>query len=219
MAFSVRYDASEPLGREEPTGVAAEQDVQVMQADPPHPLWSLVRSFEQSSYRERLLEQIFCAELMQAAWTAGYGPIELSRGFVDASGYDLIVECGAVMRHVQLKATRGRVTLHVDLERKPSACCILLVPSVVDDRISMRYRLFGSAAGLPLGLEELTKAKKPHWVKTADGMAKPDRPHHVVVPITRFTRALAIEELLEPLLSRPAPSDDPARRGFAELIE
>ena len=66
-------------------------------------LQQLTKSAELSSYRENLLEQLLSVELLQACWLRGLPPLELARGFVDFSGYDLVASCGDVTRHIQLK--------------------------------------------------------------------------------------------------------------------
>jgi len=168
----------------------------------------LIRSYEQSMYRENVLEQIFCADLIQCAWAQGFPPIEIARGFVDFQGYDLIVQSGPVIRHIQLKGTKGTITLHQELASKPAACCVLIRLSVSDShsRISMQYRYFGSGPSEPLDLTGLPEAKGTPWIKTSDGMKRPLRRHHVTVSTRLFQpkRAIPMEELV-PLLLGPAP--------------
>lgn len=90
-------------------------------------LWDLVRSFELSSYRENLFEQIFCSEFLQGCWLAGLPPIEIDRPFVDFQGYDLVATCAGITRHIQLKASRGgQIAVHRNLGLKPSACVVNL---------------------------------------------------------------------------------------------
>lgn len=90
----------------------------------------LARSAELSSYRENLLEQILSVELIQACWLRDLPPLELAHALVDFSGYDLVASCGPVTRHIQLKATAGKIVLHRALATKPSGCCVLLLPKV-----------------------------------------------------------------------------------------
>ena len=46
-------------------------------------LTELICSHELSTYRENILEQIFCAELTQCAWAQVFPPIDVARSFVD----------------------------------------------------------------------------------------------------------------------------------------
>lgn len=105
-----------------------------------HSLDDLVRSFEYSSYRENLFEQIFCSELLQGCWRAGLGPIEIDRPFVDFQGYDLVATCGAIVRHIQLKGSRGgQLAIHRRLAAKPSACVVNLASRVTNALGALGY--------------------------------------------------------------------------------
>ncbi|HEV3164123.1 MAG TPA: hypothetical protein VGZ22_08830 [Isosphaeraceae bacterium] len=154
-------------------------------------LVALIQSFEMSTYRENLFEQIFCSELLQGAWVAGLAPVEIDRPFVDFQGYDLVATCGAVTRHIQLKASRGgQLTVHRALALKPSACVVNIVARIVGDpeRIAFTYRFFGSQPGQPLNLSGLKPAKKVVNTRQPDGeFAKSDRPNHLRVPHGRFS--------------------------------
>jgi hypothetical protein len=144
----------------------------------------LLTSFEQSTYRVNVLEQLFCGELLQAAWTLGYPPLEIDRPFVDFQGYDLVVACGTITWHVQLKATRGRVVVHQALTEKPSGCVVNLRPKVEGalPRIKFGFDFFGKAPGDPMDISNLKRAKKSINTRQPDGtFAKDERTHHVVV--------------------------------------
>ena len=121
-------------------------------------LAELHSSWELSSYRESVLEQLWCAEILQAAWIGGYPVIEISRPFVDFQGYDLEVSAGSITRHVQLKPTKGQISVHRALAEKPSACLINLRPAVVGDRTAFTYDFFGSPPGEPLDLSDMHAA-------------------------------------------------------------
>jgi hypothetical protein len=86
----------------------------------------------QSSLREKLLEHVFVGELLQCLWRANRRDIEVLRAEIDASGYDLVLECNGVLRHVQFKSShrdaRTRdVTVHVNLAKRPSGCVIWII--------------------------------------------------------------------------------------------
>jgi hypothetical protein len=92
--------------------------------------------YVQSSLREKLLEHVFIGELLRCLWRSGRRDIEVLRAEIDASGYDLVLECNGVLRHVQFKSSyrssyrdaRTRdVTVHVNLSKKPSGCVIWIV--------------------------------------------------------------------------------------------
>ena len=164
-----------------------------------HSLDDLVRSFEYSSYRENLFEQIFCSELLQGCWRAGLGPIEIDRPFVDFQGYDLVATCGAVVRHIQLKGSRGgQLAIHRRLATKPSACVVNLVSRVTPDdtRIEFVYYFFGAAPGKALDITGLAPARKAFNTLQADNtFAKVERVNHVRLPQARFEGPLSMAEL------------------------
>ena len=82
-----------------------------------------------SSYREMLLEHLFAGEVMRHVWLSGAKRLEILKPQVDDGGYDLVLEVGPVVRHVQLKSTfRGstvrRFNVNAALASKPSGCVI-----------------------------------------------------------------------------------------------
>jgi hypothetical protein len=82
-----------------------------------------------SSLRASILEHLFLGELLQTLWNARCRRIELLRAEVDAAGYDLLIECEGVARHVQLKSSHRRsktrrVSVNDGIEGKPSGCVI-----------------------------------------------------------------------------------------------
>lgn len=85
--------------------------------------------FLDSGLRERLIEHLFVGDLLRCLWRQGIRDIEVLRAEVDRAGYDLVLETGGIMRHVQFKASyRGaktaRVGIHTGLARKPAGCVI-----------------------------------------------------------------------------------------------
>lgn len=107
-----------------------------------------------SSTREKVLEHLFLGELLRSLWLQGRRDIEVLRGEVDKGGYDLVIECGGVMRHIQLKssdrdATTSTQKININLARRPSGCVIW----VYFDERTMElgpFRWFGAAPGQPL---------------------------------------------------------------------
>lgn len=150
---------------------------------------TLVRSFALSSYRESLFTQLFVAELLQGCWVAGLPEVEIDLPAVDFQGYDLVATCAGVVRHIQLKATKGRIAIHRAMAQKPSACLINLEPSVAGspERIRFTYRFFGASAGRTLMLDDLRPARKTVNTRNTDGVfAKAERANHVIVPAGSF---------------------------------
>lgn len=84
-----------------------------------------------SNLREKVLEHIFLGELLRCLWRRGARDIEVLRAEVDRAGYDVVLECGGILRHIQLKASyRGASTatqkININLEAKPSGCVVWL---------------------------------------------------------------------------------------------
>ncbi|WP_186071815.1 hypothetical protein [Burkholderia gladioli] len=106
-----------------------------------------------SVLRERIVEHVFVGEAMRRLWQRGILDIEILRAEFDTTGYDLVMCCGSVMRHVQFKVSlvdgaRTGVTINQHLARAPSGCVIWL--GVAEDLVIKEYRWFGGAAGQPL---------------------------------------------------------------------
>lgn len=70
----------------------------------------ILRSPTHSTYREQLVEYVLLAELLQDGWLRRKQRIDVLRADVDGAGYDLVLSCAGVIRHVQLKSSVGRET-------------------------------------------------------------------------------------------------------------
>ncbi|MCG0237713.1 MAG: hypothetical protein L6E13_00065 [Firmicutes bacterium] len=153
-----------------------------------------------SSYREALIEHLFVGELMKALWLQGK-TMEVAKPQVDDSGYDLILDCGGVTRHVQLKAShRGSRTQHVlvnlKLSQKPSGCVVWVHFDDGTMELGPLY-WFGSEPGKPL--PDITGMKvATHQRRNAEGI-KPERPNIRIVPKSKFEEVKSIPELLTKL--------------------
>ena len=82
-----------------------------------------------STAREKLIEHLFVGEVLKHLWIAGHRDVEVLRAEFDARGYDLVIEAGGVMRHIQLKsaasgAKTAKVSISRDLARKPGGCVV-----------------------------------------------------------------------------------------------
>jgi hypothetical protein len=143
-----------------------------------------------SSYREQVLEQIFCSDLLQAAWRANLPPLEIDRPFVDRAGYDLVISAGSLTRHVQLKGVRvgGRkrtVPVQRALQDKPNPCVVLLMAEEVEHRIVLSYRLF-PAPGQPFDFATFPTARHPR--RNAAGV-RPERAGVIDLPLSALEPA------------------------------
>ena len=108
----------------------------------------------QSSQREKVLEHLFVGELLRCLWKRGLRDVEVLRSEVDRGGYDIVVECGGILRHIQLKASYAGaktrdVKVNTNLALKPSGCVIWI--NFDPDTLELGpFLWFGAAPGAPL---------------------------------------------------------------------
>jgi hypothetical protein len=110
--------------------------------------------FLESGIREKLIEHLFVGDLLRCLWRQGIRDIEVLRAEVDRAGYDLVLEAGGVLRHIQVKTSyRGsktaRVGINTGLARKPGGCVIWILfdPDTMD---LGPFLWFGGEPGKPL---------------------------------------------------------------------
>ncbi len=142
-----------------------------------------------SSYREKLFEHIFVGELMRAMWAKSRTRLEVLTPQVDNSGYDLVIECGSISRHVQLKTTYSgstirSVNVNSALSSKPSGCVICITIDNIDMKM-VSFRWFGSEPGNPLPDIKCYPNSK-HAKANAQGI-KLERPGIRKVPFSAFS--------------------------------
>lgn len=158
--------------------------------------------FTHSTYREKLLEHLFVSEILQEAWVKRRQVIEVLRSEIDASGYDIVLVCGSVMRHVQLKSSRlGASTasqkVNVALSEKPAGCVVWMQfeENQATGRITLGYRFFGG--GPHEALPELGGYKVARHTKANATGVKLERPRIREVPGREFSWIHGgIEELI-----------------------
>ena len=61
---------------------------------------TIVQHTHFSSHREVLIEHLFVGEIMRCLSMRGISQLEVLQPQVDDSGYDLVFELNAIMRHV-----------------------------------------------------------------------------------------------------------------------
>jgi hypothetical protein len=154
-----------------------------------------------SSYREKLLEHLFISDLLRHLWCRGVMTADFLRPEVDHGGYDLVIACNSIIRHVQLKASHhgaatARQLVNIRLAEKPSGCVVWLVFD--PDTLALGpFLWFGGRPGAPLpDIQTLPVAK--HTKGNALGV-KAIRPNLRVLKRSAFERVLSIPELAERL--------------------
>lgn len=102
---------------------------------------------------EQTLEYRFLAEMTAGLLRRGLH-YEILRGDFDTSGYDIVIEVGGIMRHIQLKASivggkARHVPIHTALADKPSGCVVRMryLPETME---IVGWEWFGAEPGVPL---------------------------------------------------------------------
>ena len=157
-----------------------------------------------SNFYEQLVEHGFISELLQEAWFRYGRTVEVLRSEIDSSGYDLLLECNGVIRHVELKtsgteARRSFQNINMALAEKPSGCVVWLMREEdgSKNRVNLKYLYFGDAPGKPLPSLQTFKIAK-HTKGNAQGVKK-ERPLIRRIPKNKFIELSGINELLEKL--------------------
>ncbi|UKK86192.1 hypothetical protein L7H23_08885 [Sphingopyxis sp. BSN-002] len=107
-----------------------------------------------SQLREKTFERLFLAELSKTLLLERRIAFEVLRSEFDASGYDVVVTAGPIMRHIQLKVTRvggkrRHVDIHTELSDRPGGCVIWMMANPETLGIGPFYWL-GGEPGAPL---------------------------------------------------------------------
>ena len=109
----------------------------------------------QSTFYEQLVEHIFVAELLQEAWYGHREVVEVLRAEIDVSGFDIVLECRGITRHVQLKTSGTKATtqyqkVSLKLGEKRGGCVVWIVRDektfAAEHRVKLGYRFFGVPA-------------------------------------------------------------------------
>lgn len=159
--------------------------------------------YEHSTYREKLLEHLFVGELLRHLWSRGITDAEFLRSEVDNGGYDLVIACNSIIRHIQLKSSHSEAKaasqkVNVRLTQKPSGCVVWLKFNARSLKLGP-FLWFGGAPRQPL--PDITGSDFPvakHTKGNADGV-KTQRPNIRVVKKKHFVTVSTIAELAEKL--------------------
>jgi hypothetical protein len=116
----------------------------------------LVDHTRNASLRASIIDHLFLGELLRCLWAQGFRAIELLRAEVDAAGYDILIECNGIARHIQLKssydaAKTDRVPINAALTSKPSGCVVWIRFDPETMRLGP-YLWLGDTPGKPVAL-------------------------------------------------------------------
>ena len=147
------------------------------------------RHSRSSGHREKVVEHVFLGELLRHLWVAKISGVQVLKPEVDASGYDIVLSLGKVIRHVQLKTSMhdGKAAhqpIHESLAQHPSGCVVWIVLN--EDLTFTGFRWFGGDAGKPLSDLKTFKRTK-HTKANAQGVKK-DRAQTWSVPKSAFEK-------------------------------
>jgi len=159
---------------------------------------------EQSSYREKLLEHLFVGELLRHLWQQVVTDVEVLKPEVDNGGYDLVVECNNVIRHVQLKssfreARTARQNLNLCLTEKLGGCIVWIVLRSKTLAIGP-YRWFCGDPGEPF--PEVSKLTVAKYTKGDASGTKNERPNIRVLPQGRSDELADIGSVAQRLFGK-----------------
>ncbi len=123
------------------------------------------------------------------------------RSEVDGAGYDIVLECRSVVRHIQLKAARsgGRranVDVNIKLASKPSGCVVWVYFDPVDLTLGPFFWI-GAKPGTPLS--SLTGFKVGRHTKGDATGHKSKRPNVRLIPKNSFVDVETVSELVQHL--------------------
>jgi len=154
-----------------------------------------------STLRENIIEHLLTGEVLRRLWEWGIVDAEILKSEFDAGGYDLVLSCKHVTRHIQLKVgrlggSRDAVSVNLRLADKPSGCVVWIM---VDDDLHWRHFLwFGGQPGESLPDISAMKVAK-HAKGTAEGV-KNERPNHRLIKRSQFVALGNLDALLFQLL-------------------
>lgn len=154
-----------------------------------------------SALRESIIEHRFIADVLCALWRRGIVDAEVLRAEFDAGGYDLVLSCGDLVRHIQLKAgladgKKRDVPINLNLVRKASGCVVWI--DVSPELEFKAFWWFGCQQGGALP-DTSTLAIGKHTKGDSKGV-KAERPNIRRLARANMTRMASFDELLATLL-------------------
>jgi hypothetical protein len=165
-------------------------------------------AYRQSTVRESLVEHMFLAEIMQEAWINREQVVEVLKADVDAFGYDLVLECNGILRHVQLKTSEAtgktsQQTINIALAEKEKACVVWVVLDRDSERgrFKMAYRYFG-------GQKPDDPMPTLGDVVGVNPLSKRPRDNTRIVKKNRFDRIETMAQLLDRMFGAPSSQFD-----------
>jgi hypothetical protein len=157
--------------------------------------------FVHSTLRERIVEHVFVGEALQLLWQRGVTDVEVLRSEFDAGGYDLVMSCKKIVRHIQFKTTSvngkaANIKASLKLMEKQSGCISWIF---ITSKLELHHYLWlGGAPGQPLPPDILGLKPAKQTKGNAQGK-KAEKPQHRIISRKRFDKLGTVEEVLERL--------------------
>lgn len=162
---------------------------------------SPTQHYTNSTEREKLIEHLFISDILKIAWLGeGSFVYEISKPEVDGYGYDLIIEKGDLIRHVQLKTKiiSGKTAnwkAHISLAKKRSGCIIVIM---FDEQLKLGPFLFcGGSCSEGIQLSEKIATHTKHNKEGIRGL----RDNIRVMSKSAFREIATLDELLKVMFS------------------
>jgi hypothetical protein len=153
-----------------------------------------------SSELENVLEHLFIGEMLRTLWCKKVYDVAVLRSEVDNLGYDLVVECRGITRHIQLKSThkQGRAKnqkVNSKIEKRLGGCAIWMFYDLKNLKLGP-FRFWGVGPGEPtpsLG------CKIARHTKGNNKGIKRERPNIRIVSKGKFKLINSMSDLIEQL--------------------
>lgn len=154
-----------------------------------------------SSRREKLVEHSFVAEVLRALWCKGIHEVDVLRSETDASGYDIVLQVGATIRHIQLKsssrtAKTAKQNINMSLGKMQSGCVVWVLFEQATMDIGP-FLWFGESPGERL--PDITTFPVAKHSKANSKGEKTEKKNLRVIKKRQFTQLTSISEVIERL--------------------
>lgn len=148
-----------------------------------------------SGYFEKVAEHLFLADILRYSVKAQKPLIEISKPEADVFGYDLVLTCNQVIRHIQVKSSISTGSVqHYDIQENlknyPSACVVWII---IDGNLNVTYRFFGNNPGEPI--PNLLKFPYARHSRPNSNGEKTMRKNIRRIKTNEFEKAINIEDL------------------------
>lgn len=169
------------------------------------------RHYLKSRYREKVVEHIFVGELLRHLWANGLDGVEILTPEVDASGCDIVLTLGQIVRHVQIKCSvEGGKTedqqVNASLGLQPSGCIVWII---VDNQSLSFRRFLWFGAEPERALPELNHFRNAKHTRANAQGVKGFRMNTKIITKSKFTVLPDMASLVKALFGDRARSNQP----------